>query len=64
MHASVSAFVLQAAAEHAEKILADRGMSKVDDDRWDAFLALLNRSEQDVPDLKDLLKAPTVLDEG
>lgn len=63
-HVSVSAFVLQAAAEHAQEVLADRRVFIVDEARWDAFLALLDRPEQDVPGLKELLETPSVLDEA
>jgi uncharacterized protein (DUF1778 family) len=61
--ASVSTFVLRAATEAAADVLADRRVFVLDHDAWRVFDNALNRPAGDVPGLKDLMTAPTVLDD-
>jgi uncharacterized protein (DUF1778 family) len=60
---SVSAFVLTHATEAAREVLADRTTFALPDDRWDAFMELLDRAERPMPELAAFLARPTVLDE-
>lgn len=60
---TVSAFVLAAATEAAADILADRKVFVLGEEQWRAFDEALQRPAHDVPGLRELLTAPTVLDE-
>jgi uncharacterized protein (DUF1778 family) len=60
--ASVSTFVLRAATEAAADVLADRRAFLLGEDAWQVFDEALQRPEQDVAGLRELLAAPTVLD--
>jgi uncharacterized protein (DUF1778 family) len=60
---SPSAFVLSHATEAAREVLADRTTFVLPDDRWDAFLELLEREERPLPGLAAFLARPSVLDE-
>ncbi|NLU80948.1 DUF1778 domain-containing protein [Micromonospora sp. HNM0581] len=60
--ASVSTFVLKAATEAAADVLADRRVFLLDEDAWRVFDAALERPEQEVAGLRELLSGPTVLD--
>jgi uncharacterized protein (DUF1778 family) len=60
---TVTDFVLRHATRAAENVLADRRLFLLSDERWEAFNALLDRPEQDLPQLQKLLKDPTVLDD-
>lgn len=60
---TVSQFVLLHATRAAEDVLADRRVFMLPNDRWDAFVQALDRPERELPRLRELLKAPTVLDE-
>ncbi len=60
---STSAFVLTHATEAAREVLADRTMFVLPNDRWDAFVQLLERTEQPMPGLAAFLARPSVLDE-
>jgi uncharacterized protein (DUF1778 family) len=60
---STSAFVLSHATTAAQSILADRTTFILPDDRWDAFLEMLDRPAQSHPDLAEFLARPTILDE-
>jgi uncharacterized protein (DUF1778 family) len=60
---STSAFVLSHATEAAREVLADRTTFVLPDDRWDAFLELLEREERPLPGLAAFLARPSVLDE-
>jgi uncharacterized protein (DUF1778 family) len=60
---TVTEFVLRHATRAAENVLADRRLFLLSDERWDAFNTLLDRPEQDLPQLRKLLEYPTVLDD-
>jgi uncharacterized protein (DUF1778 family) len=60
---SVSAFVLSHATEAARQALADRTLFVLPDERWDAFVELLERDEQPQPELAAFLARPTVFDQ-
>ena len=59
---STSAFVLTHATEAAREVLADRTGFVLPDDRWDAFVQLLEREEQPMPGLAAFLSRPSVFD--
>jgi len=59
---SVSTFVLAAATEAAAAVLADRRMFALGEDAWRVFDEALARPARDVAGLRELLRAPTVLD--
>jgi uncharacterized protein (DUF1778 family) len=61
---SVSAFVLRHATEAAREVLADRTSFVLPDDRWDAFIELLDREARPMPRLAAFLGRPSVLDEA
>jgi uncharacterized protein (DUF1778 family) len=58
---STSAFVLSHATEAAREVLADRTTFVLPDDRWDAFVQLLEREERPMPGLAAFLARPSVL---
>jgi uncharacterized protein (DUF1778 family) len=60
---STSAFVLDHATEAARSVLADRTLFVLPDDRWDAFVELLERDARPMPGLAAFLARPSVLDE-
>jgi len=60
---STSAFVLSHATEAARQVLADRTTFVLPDDRWDAFVELLEREERPMPGLAAFLARPSVLDQ-
>ena len=60
---TVSDFVLRSATRAAEDVLADRRVFGLPDDRWDAFIEVLDRPARELPRLRKLLESPTVLDE-
>lgn len=60
---TVSDFVLRSATRAAEDVLADRRVFALSDDRWNAFIEVLDRPAQEFPRLRKLLESPTVLDE-
>lgn len=57
---STSAFVLSHATAAAQSLLADRTHFVLPDERWDAFVALLDRDEQPMVELAEFLARPTV----
>ncbi|MFF0310953.1 DUF1778 domain-containing protein [Streptosporangium sp. NPDC004379] len=59
---SVPEFVLDAATVAAEHALADRTVFRLSEEQWAAFDALSDRPARDLPRLRELLDAPTVLD--
>lgn len=61
---SVSSFVLTSATDAARAVLADRTHFVLPDERWDAFVELLEREERHQPELAAFLKRGTVLQEG
>ena len=56
---STSAFVLTHATEAACEVLADRTRFVLPDDRWDAFVQLLEREERPMPGLAAFLARTT-----
>jgi uncharacterized protein (DUF1778 family) len=61
---TVSGFVLRAATEAAADVLADRRVFVLDEQAWRVFDLALSRPAAEVPGLRELLSAPTVLDQG
>ena len=60
---STSAFVLSHATQAARGVLADRTTFVLPDDRWDAFVELLEREERPMSGLAAFLARPSVLDQ-
>jgi uncharacterized protein (DUF1778 family) len=61
----LSAFVLDAALQAAETMLADRRLFRLDDDSWEAFDEALDRPVTPLaskPRLEKLLREPSVLE--
>ena len=65
-HKDVSAFVLDTMLTESERILTDRRVFPLSDDRWDAFMEILDRpvaeTLSDKPRLARLLETPSVLE--
>jgi len=59
---STSAFVLSHATTAAQQVLADRTTFVLPDDRWDAFVELLDRDERPQPELAAFLARRSVFD--
>jgi len=57
---STSAFVLSHATAAAQSVLAYRTHFVLPDDRWDAFVQLLERDERPQPELAAFLARPTI----
>jgi len=55
--------VLTHATTAAEIALADRTSFRLPDERWDAFVSLLERDERPMPGLAAFLARPSILDE-
>lgn len=61
---SVSQFVLSAATDAAEQVLADRSEFRLPADQWSRFVEALDAPVSPLPRLRQLLETPTVLDEA
>lgn len=61
---TLSGFVLRAATEAAADVLADRRVFVLEEQAWQVFDQALSRPAAEVPGLRELLTAPTVLDPG
>ncbi|HEX8005429.1 MAG TPA: DUF1778 domain-containing protein [Trebonia sp.] len=61
---TLSGFVLRAATEAAADVLADRRVFVLEEQAWQVFDQALSRPAAEVPGLRELLSAPTVLDPG
>lgn len=61
---TITEFVLSAATRAAEDVLADRRRFVLAEPEWANFLAALDRPPRDLPRLRRLLVAPSVLDEA
>lgn len=61
-HKSVSEFLLENGLQAAAATLADRRLFVLDDDRWQAFQAALDRPVVEKPQLKKLLTEAGVFD--
>jgi len=62
----VSAFVLEAVLARADRILADRRIFDLNDERWNAFLVALDRDVtpvHDKPRLQKLLEQASLLEQ-
>lgn len=59
---TVSDFVLRASLARAEDVLANRREFSLPPDRWDAFMAMLDRPVVARPRLRALLTEPSALD--
>jgi uncharacterized protein (DUF1778 family) len=57
---STSAFVLAHATEAAREVLADRTSFVLPAERWDAFVAMLDRADRPVDGLAAFLAGPSV----
>jgi len=53
---SVTEFIMRSAREKAEQALSDQTRFVVDDKRWKAFLAALDRPPRDKPRLRRLFR--------
>ena len=60
---TVSDFVLKHATRAAEDVLADRRIFMLSTERWEAFTDALDRPTRELPQLRTLLEAPSVLEE-
>lgn len=60
---TVSEFILAHATSAAENVLADRRVFTLDARRWAEFAKLLDRPEQEVPGLRELMRSPSALDD-
>ena len=60
---TVTDFVLSAATRAAEDVLADRRRFVLDESHWTAFVMALDHPSRDLPRLRTLVSAPSVLDE-
>jgi uncharacterized protein (DUF1778 family) len=52
LHTSVSAFMVDAAAEKAEKVIADHAYTAVPSEYFDQLLAALDQTPRSIPPLK------------
>lgn len=59
---SVSAFILESAAERAERTLADQKRFELSEKHWSAFIEALDRPARRIPQLEKLLREPSVLE--
>ncbi|MEX0984788.1 MAG: DUF1778 domain-containing protein [Actinomycetota bacterium] len=64
LHKNRSDFMLDAAVQEAQRVLADRRTFVLSDSDRDAFLQLLDRPAIDKPRLRALLSGPGVPDRG
>lgn len=61
-HTSLSQFMIEAAVEKAQQILAERRHFVLDETEWRAFVNLLDRPPQNKPALKKLLNEKSVFE--
>lgn len=59
---SLTEFIIRSACAEAEMVLADQRRFVLDPQRWEAFVAALDRPVKDKPQLRRLLTEPSVLD--
>lgn len=59
---SVSAFILESAAERAERTLADQRNFALTAEKWRAFIDALDRPARRIPRLERLLREPSILE--
>jgi uncharacterized protein (DUF1778 family) len=58
-HVGMSQFMLQAALRAAEEVLADQTRFAVPADKWDEFVALLDRPARVLPGLREAASKPS-----
>lgn len=61
---SVSAFILESAAERAERTLADQRQFVLTSAQWRVFTQALDRPAQRKPQLERLLQEPSILEQA
>ncbi len=59
---SVSAFILESAAERAERTLADQRHFVLTGEKWRAFTEALDRPARRIPQLEKLMREPSILE--
>jgi uncharacterized protein (DUF1778 family) len=59
---SVSSFIMESAAERAERTLADQRHFVLSDEQWQAFTEALDRPARHLPQLEKLLREPSILE--
>jgi uncharacterized protein (DUF1778 family) len=59
---TVTAFVLDAATTEAQRALADRRLFRLDPERWERFVHMLDRPVKEKPRLSKLISRPGVLE--
>jgi uncharacterized protein (DUF1778 family) len=59
---SVSAFILESAAERAERTLADQRHFVLTGEQWRAFSKALDRPARRIPQLEKLLREPSIFE--
>jgi uncharacterized protein (DUF1778 family) len=59
---SVSAFILESAAERAERTLADQTRFVLSEKQWQAFIEALDQPARHLPRLEKLLREPSILE--
>lgn len=62
-HMPLSQFMLQATLRAAEEVLADQTRFVVPADRWDEFIARLDRPARVLPGLREAASRPSPFDE-
>ncbi len=62
-HVAMSQFMLQAALRAAEEVLAEQTRFVVPADKWDEFVALLDRPARVLPGLREAASKPSPLGE-
>ena len=60
---TVTEFLLDSALTQAAEVLAERRLFRLDDEKWQAFIAALDAPSPPMPRLERLLKEPGILDE-
>lgn len=61
-HTSLSQFMIEAALEKAQQVLAEKRYFLLNAEQWQAFSALLDRPVQDKPKLHQLLQEKSVFE--
>jgi uncharacterized protein (DUF1778 family) len=59
---SVSTFILESAAERAQRTLADQRHFVLSDEQWRSFAEALDRPPRHLPELEKLLREPSILE--
>lgn len=60
---TITEFLLDSALTQAAEVLAERRLFRLDDEKWQAFIAALDAPSLPMPRLERLLKEPSILDE-